>query len=328
MSSSLPSSDVLYEAHDFPIFQNRMYATATEARACPKGDIRLVQDSQMGIVCNQAFRPELMQYDANYQNEQAVSAVFREHLESVAKIIERTMGRRAIIEVGCGKGYFLEMLVSKGVQVTGFDPTYEGQSPHVAKRYFDVTVKVHAGGIVLRHVLEHIQDPVRFLESLRDANGGAGLIYIEVPCFDWINQHRAWFDIFYEHVNYFRLADFQRMFGRIEEAGHLFGGQYLYVVADLASLAAPTDAPCDQIRLTPDFMRSLMASSQQPAASSQQPAASSQQPAASSQQPAASSQQPAASSQQPAAKQRFGAAHPKESFLLYCANASESRSIL
>ena len=94
---------------------------------------------------------------------------------------------------------------------------------------------------LLRHVLEHIQDPVSFLAEIANANQG-GQIYIEVPCFDWILEHKAWFDLFYEHVNYFRLDDLRRMFGTVHEAGHLFGGQYLYVVADLASLRDPGDA--------------------------------------------------------------------------------------
>lgn len=91
----------------------------------------------------------------------------------------------------------------------------------------------------MRHVLEHIADPLSFLEGAKEANGGHGTVYIEVPCFDWILRSRAWFDVFYEHVNYFRLADFGRIFGRIHESGHLFGGQYLYVVAELSSLRAP-----------------------------------------------------------------------------------------
>jgi hypothetical protein len=88
----------------------------------------------------------------------------------------------------------------------------------------------------MRHTLEHIPDPMRFLQTVRDANAGSGLIYIEVPCLDWILTHKAWFDIFYEHVNYFRLGDFDRMFGRVIESGRLFGGQYLYVFADLGTL--------------------------------------------------------------------------------------------
>ena len=79
-------------------------------------------------------------------------------------------------------------------------------------------------------------------------------IYIEVPCFDWIGHHRAWFDIFYEHVNYFRLNDFKRMFGIILEGGHVFGGQYLYVVADLTTLRVPKYADDCRADLPPDFL--------------------------------------------------------------------------
>ena len=40
-------------------------------------------------------------------------------------------------------------------------------------------------------------------------------------------------------MNYFRLSDFTRMFGNVIESGRLFGGQYLYVLADLATLRDP-----------------------------------------------------------------------------------------
>lgn len=215
----------LYEANDFPVFQNRMYPSAEAARLCPRGDIRLVEDQQTGLVYNAAFRPELVDYDIYYQNEQAVSPLFRQHLEEVATIVEGTLGREGLIEVGCGKAYFLHLLAGKGFDVTGFDPTYEGNSPRVRKEYFREGAGLRAEGLILRHVLEHIADPVGFLGVLKVANGGQGKIYIEAPCFDWICKHRAWFDIFYGHVNYFRLSDFKRIFGRIERCGSIFGDQ-------------------------------------------------------------------------------------------------------
>jgi SAM-dependent methyltransferase len=230
---------MLYQQAQLPIFQNRMYDTATEAQACLTGDMALVENQKTGLVYNAAFRPELMTYDAHYQNEQGLSRSFQTHLESVSDIIARRMGRNSIVEVGCGKGFFLEMLLVKGFDVTGFDPTYEGSNPRVIKQYFSPAVGIKASGLVLRHVLEHIQDPYNFLQELKAANGGSGKIYIEVPCFDWICEHRAWFDIFYEHVNYFRLSDFSRMFGSVIESGRLFGNQYLFVVADLATLRKP-----------------------------------------------------------------------------------------
>lgn len=229
----------LYRVEQLPIFQNRMFDTTLEARNCPKGDMLLVEDLTTGLVCNAAFRPELMVYDKHYQNEQAVSPLFQQHLDAVSSIIDQRMGREKIVEVGCGKGHFLEMLLTKGFDVIGFDPTYEGTNPLVKRQYFAPGVIEKADGLILRHVLEHIQNPVGFLEQLKIANGGSGRIYIEVPCFDWISQHNAWFDIFYEHVNYFRLSDFNRIFSAVHESGRLFGGQYLYVIAELASLKTP-----------------------------------------------------------------------------------------
>jgi hypothetical protein len=234
-----------------------MYLTAAEARDCPKGDIRLVEDRETGLVYNAAFRPEQMVYDEQYQNEQAFSPRFRSHLEEVAGIVESTIGCTNIVEVGCGKAYFLEMLLAKGFDVTGFDPSYEGQNPRVIKKYFQQGNGIQAKGLVLRHVLEHIQKPVAFLLALKEANGGGGKLYIEVPSFDWICTRRAWFDIFYEHVNYFRLSDFRRIFGNIYSCGYLFGEQYIFVVADLASVRAPKFDLADRVDFPIDFIRNL-----------------------------------------------------------------------
>ncbi|OMC34674.1 methyltransferase [Mycobacterium sp. GA-1841] len=244
----------LYTQSEFPIFQNRLYGSEKDARACPRGDIRLVQDEVTGLVYNEAFRPELMTYGADYQNEQAHSPAFRRHLERVATIVERTIGTDGLVEVGCGKAYFLELLQLRGCSITGCDPTYEGENPAVQRCYFGEGMAPSANGIILRHVLEHVHDPVGFLDRLGQANRG-GLIYIEVPCFEWIMRTRTWFDIFYEHVNYFRLDDFSRMFGRVIEGGHLFGGQYLYVVADLGTLQAPKRIPTDRVDFPADFLK-------------------------------------------------------------------------
>lgn len=248
---------LLYKQEQLPIFQNRMYKTEDQAKACPKGDVELVENQQTGLVYNAAFRPELMDYDAHYQNEQALSPLFQEHLESVSRIIDRCMGRDSIVEVGCGKGFFLEMLLAKGFDVTGFDPTYEGSNSRVMKHYFEPGVGVKAGGLVLRHVLEHVLDPFKFLLQLKEANGGSGKIYIEVPCFDWICKHRAWFDIFYEHVNYFRISDFFRMFGTVFESGRLFGNQYIFVVAELATLREPEINLSDCVIFPKDFTHGI-----------------------------------------------------------------------
>jgi hypothetical protein len=53
-----------------------MYDSKKAALNCPSGNIRIVQDLRTGLIYNSAFQPELMTYDENYENEQAVSEIF------------------------------------------------------------------------------------------------------------------------------------------------------------------------------------------------------------------------------------------------------------
>jgi len=247
----------IYRVEQLPVLQNRMYHSESEARNCAKGDMVLAQDTETGLVSNIAFQAKGMQYDADYQNEQAVSSTFQEHLRNVSKIIARCFQGESLVEVGCGKGYFLELLQALGFDITGLDPIYDGDNPAIRKEYFDAGTGIRADGIILRHVLEHVPDPIGFLSKIRDANGGSGKVYIEVPCFDWVRDHRTWFDICYEHVNYFRLSDFFRMFGRVYEAGRLFNRQYLYAVADLATVETPTCDESYRLEMPEDFLVSV-----------------------------------------------------------------------
>lgn len=247
----------LFRVSGLPVFQNKMFADRESALACATGDMVLVQDIDTGLIFNAGFDPSLLVYDADYQNEQACSSVFQQHLNDVQAIIERNFSNSTLIEVGCGKGYFLEHLLRAGYRITGIDPAYEGNNSAVIKAPFEPSLGLSANGIILRHVLEHMTDPVEFLSTIAAANDGKGKVYIEVPCFDWICEHRAWFDIFYEHVNYFRLSDFYRMFGTVHEGGHVFGGQYLYVVAELSSLRRPRCSPQDLSEFPADFLRGV-----------------------------------------------------------------------
>src|SRR5450830_337743 len=250
---SLQENRVLVEFDHIPIFQNTLHSSREEALQCPTGNLRLVESSNTGLVYNELFDPSLMTYETNYLSAAETSVAYKDHLSIVADIVSRTLGNTGLIEVGCGQGFFLEALSSKGVEIKGYDPSYKGENRQIEKTYFDPMDAVLSKGLILRHVLEHIDNPLDFLDKLK-GQGVEKSIYIEVPCFDWICEHKSWVDIFYEHVNYFRLSDFERMFGKIFESGHLFGGQYLYIVADLASLRVPQFDADSSVDFPDDFM--------------------------------------------------------------------------
>lgn len=132
-----------------------------------------------------------------------------------------------------GENGQIKRIYGLGTQV--YNSPYEGDDPAISKEAYAKGAIPPAEGFILRHILEHLPNPLGFLRDLAEGNGWRGKVYIEVPSLDWILEHRAWWDLYYEHVNYFRLGDLFRMFGYKHETGHLFGGQYIYTVAELSS---------------------------------------------------------------------------------------------
>ena len=231
------SFSTIYMIQDIPVFQNKVYKTRSEALNVKTGDVRLVMCLNCGFIFNADFDVKVMNYDVSYQNEQAHSLYFRTYLKELMELFtEKDFHKLKIIEIGCGKGYFLEMLRKNGFDVNGFDPSYEGSNPYIVKDYYsEKHSNYKADLIVLRHTLEHIEDPFTFLHRIAKATSSRAKIFIEVPSFEWIFEKRAFWDIFYEHCNYFTLESMAGLFEKSQQ-GLLFNNQYMYLVADLNSL--------------------------------------------------------------------------------------------
>ena len=233
---------IIYEQKSVPLIQNKVYTSKELAANATCKDVILAQSINNGFVFSADFTDSIIDYDMHYQNEQSNSAYFRRHLENVIGIMQdnHTLDGK-VVEIGCGKAYFMDMLLDKDVDIIGFDPTYEGHSPKVVKDFFsDKYADIGAEFIILRHTLEHIAAPYHFIKTIAAANKHKGKIYIEVPTFEWIMEHNATEDIFYEHCNYFSLATLQMLFTK-SVGGHFFNGQYIYVIADLADVKDSLD---------------------------------------------------------------------------------------
>jgi hypothetical protein len=231
------NTKVIYEQRDVPLLQNTVYPSPDLAKAAKKIDVVLAQSLDNGFIFSANFDESLMTYDQHYQNEQSNSSFFQEHLKNVISIMKaNNLFGKKIVEIGCGKAYFLNMLVDQGEDVTGFDPAYEGESKHVIKDFFSEKYSnMNAETIILRHTLEHIARPFDFIKTIAKANNYKGTIYIEVPPFEWIVNNSASEDIFYEHCNYFTLETLQQFFTE-SIGGHFFNKQYIYVIADLGKV--------------------------------------------------------------------------------------------
>jgi hypothetical protein len=226
----------LFKIDNLPIFTQKTYNSYSDAINCQTGIVHLVQSKQSGFLYNIDFNPDLMIYDKNYNNEQGFSNFFLKHLSEVSELIINEISKKSqIIEIGCGKGLFLNILKNLGYDIIGFDPTYEGNDQSIIKDYFTDKYYTNADFLILRHTLEHIKDPFTFLHLIAKANNYNGKIYIEVPSFEWISERSSFWDITYEHCNYFTEKTLSQMFFN-SKTGKLFGSQYIYIIADLKDL--------------------------------------------------------------------------------------------
>jgi nucleoside-diphosphate-sugar epimerase len=195
-------------------------------------------NSKLNFLENEAFDENLIDYSKGYANSQANSDDFRKHMQNVMSILKANFSKNSfIVEIGCGNGDFVDMLEADGYfKVKGFDVSYEGNNKSIEKRYLNSYDRIDADLVVLRHTLEHIQRPYEFLSMLKTVFRKA-YIYLEVPNYDWIEENKTFFDITYEHVNYFSKKSFKYLFKKNQlKFGLLFNEQYQYIIAELSSL--------------------------------------------------------------------------------------------
>jgi SAM-dependent methyltransferase len=244
---------------DVPVHQNLLMTDADAARATTRGDLELRSCPACGFVWNAAFRAELLAYGEDYENTQTASPAFDRYVDSLVETLVREGVRgRNVVEVGCGKGYFLERLCARGGnRGTGYDPSYvgpaetqDGRVRYVREFYGDaVRPSQPADVVVCRHVIEHVGDPVPFLGRIRSALDASpkAAVYFETPDLSWILEGTVIWDFFYEHCSYFTPRSLSNAFRRARfrpiEVRRTFEGQYLWARAEPAPDEEPVTPP-------------------------------------------------------------------------------------
>ena len=218
-----------------PVQASRSYTTKNFNETF--GEIFLRKNIHTHLIENSKFNSKLLSYDEGYQANQANSERFIKHMSEIVEMLKSKYPKGAkLVEVGCGKGDFVEFIQNDGYfKITGYDAAYQGKNPAIQNTFLDSNSKITADLVILRHVLEHIHKPHHFLRMLADIFSTSD-IYIEVPETDWIFENEVFFDITYEHVNYFNKDSISNLFKNIIDTGVLFERQYLYLLADIQSL--------------------------------------------------------------------------------------------
>ncbi len=255
---------VFHRAEGVPVNSCLSLETREEALGFPRGDIALAFCRDCGFIFNAAFDESLLEYSERYDPTQAFSGTFnRWHLKLAETLVERygLRGKR-IVEIGCGKGEFLTMLCELGANSgIGFDPAVDpertrvpeqGEAVFVQDFYSEKYADRKGDFVCCKMTLEHIAPTADFVATVRRAVGDDPntVVFFQVPDVLRILEERAFWDIYYEHCNYFSAGSLARLFRQsgfsVQAVGRDYDDQYLMIDCRPAEAAATTDALAEE----------------------------------------------------------------------------------
>jgi SAM-dependent methyltransferase len=213
-----------FAIHRIPLSSCALFETREAAVTFGKGDLELAVCHDCGFIQNRLFEHELVDYTIPYEESQAFSPRFLTFQEELVAELgaAHDLAGKTILEIGCGKGAFLEaMCRTWGARGVGVDPAgdFSRVMPDVDMVLFRETFDGSREGltgdlICCRHTLEHISEVGAFVghvaEALRRTPGSVG--FFELPDTRRILEEGAFWDVYYEHCSYFTADSLARLF--------------------------------------------------------------------------------------------------------------------
>jgi len=223
-----------FHLRNSPLLQNVLSDRQEAALKMERLDCDFLLCPDCGLLYNNDYRKVL--YSDTYDNDQTYSGVYQTHLGEVSRhIAENLRPGGSVLEIGCGNGAVLAHLAAVGFSdLAGFDPAHADDTPYIHKAYWRKSSKRY-DCVILRHVLEGIDDFKRFLSDVTESIAETGFLYLEVTNARVLVEHSATATLYHECRQYF--CEYSAAFALrqngffIHHAKHLMGGQILGIIA-------------------------------------------------------------------------------------------------
>lgn len=217
---------IFYDVQQVPAHSVLLMPTRRTAINYPKGNIVLGFCHNCGFISNFAFDRHLLEYSPKCEESQGFSPTFNHfHRRLADYLIDKyDLRNKHIIEIGCGKGEFLNLLCRLGDnRAIGFDPAYVPDRNHdpaerkitfIQDFFSDKYNICKADFICCKMTLEHIHQTANFMNTLRRSidDQAQTPVFFQIPDAERILRQVAFWDIYYEHCSYFTSEALIRLF--------------------------------------------------------------------------------------------------------------------
>ncbi len=151
--------------------------------------------------------------------------IIRREIQAVARLLQRDVF--TMLDVGCGTGWTSSIWKKAGIDVTGLEPSItrgsiaqERYGLRIIPSYIEeVITEEQFDVVVMRHVVEHLADPLPVLNKVRSLLKDDGLLVMIVPNINCIGRYifgSKWTWVLPWHCNFFNP---EALFRLAERAG-------------------------------------------------------------------------------------------------------------
>ena len=219
--------------HNCPICRSQKFEILFESKNNSLARYGFLQNENSGSIvenlnqkiaycehCNFGWNIDFEYSKVKYDSDQIIEAGYFseryvEYQKKSALYLKKIMGfvPDTAVEIGAGAGIFLKAFDAKrkvaiepSAEAAQIDKTIEIYNKYYSENDFNFQSDI----VVMRQVLEHIKDPLEFLESLVRSfqKNDKFFIYIEVPNSMMTFRLGRFYDYYYEHCNYFTAKTF------------------------------------------------------------------------------------------------------------------------
>ncbi|AVQ37340.1 hypothetical protein C7M56_01095 [Clostridium botulinum] len=223
------------EFKDIPLAGNpvsassKTYTYNLDAYVCE--DCKLVQ--LLDVIDSEIY--EEYTYTPSHSEE------FKLYVDGLAEELHKFFGKRKVIEIGSGNGYFLKCINNRGSKVLGFEPSKklasesESMGVETVNDYFcnGAISKIpneflKSDMIIMRHVLEHIDSFEDIMGSIcKILDNEKGILLIEVPYLGNIINENQFYAFFHEHLSYYSLSTITKLLNKYKF--NIIGGKKAFM---------------------------------------------------------------------------------------------------
>ncbi len=243
------------KSEDQPLATLAWPADKNSAHNLPYLPLDFIRCVNCGHVYNEKFDYASVPYSHNPNLMFNEGIHWSEFIQKIQKkILSYLPDNPVIVEIGYGDGSFLSALADLCPEgrFIGFDPhgadmNEEHQEKGVSyiNELFEPIRnlnEIKPDLIISRHVLEHLVNPLGFLQHLSYAANCYDIVpltYFEVPCIDRVLETGRTVDFYYEHSSQFTSQSFREMLTQsklmIKDIGYGYNSEVIYAFSKINS---------------------------------------------------------------------------------------------